>query len=206
MKRVMTNNGNIYLHMDYRLSHYLKIEMDNIFNEKNFVNEIIWSYRTGGVSKRWFQKKHDTILRYVKSKDYTHNPLYEKSYLQSSGFKGANMDSKSSIELGLNRDDEGVYRNVSMRDVWDINIIYNQDKQAVGYYSQKPKALLERIIKSSSNEGDVVADFFMGSGTTAEVAVELGRKFIGCDINEKACEITKNRVLKHSNCNGCVNQ
>jgi site-specific DNA-methyltransferase (adenine-specific) len=196
MYRILKETGQIYLHMDFRLSHYMKILLDDIFGEKRFINEIIWSYRTGGVSKKRFQRKHDTILRYSKSKKYTHNSLLEKSYMESSGFKNAKIDSPSSKKLGLKRDENGVYRNVHMRDVWDINIIYNQDKQSVGYFSQKPKELLERIIKASSNEGDIVADFFCGSGTTGVVAKELNRKFIGCDISERAVEITKKRLDK----------
>ena len=194
MRRVLKNTGNIYLHMDYRLIHYMKVEMDVIFGINNFRNEIIWSYRTGGVSKRWFQKKHDNILKYSKSEKYTHNPLFEKSYMESSGFINANINSESSKKLGLQRDNIGTYRNVHMRDVWDINIIYNNDSQQVGYISQKPKLLLERIISASSNEGDVVADFFMGSGTTCVVAKELGRNYIGCDINPRAIEITTTRL------------
>ena len=194
MHRILKDTGNIYLHMDFRLSHYIKIELDKIFGENNFINEIIWSYRTGGVSKRYFQRKHDNILRYSKSNKYTHNPLFEKSYMESSGFVNANTNSPSAKKLGLQRDEEGVYRNVHMRDVWDINIIYNQDKQAVDYFSQKPKALLERIIKASSNKGNIVADFFCGSGTTGVVAKELGRNYIMCDINPKAVEISKRRL------------
>ena len=192
MKRVLKDTGNIYIHCDYRLSHYLKIEMDKIFGEENFINEIVWAYRTGGVSKRYFQKKHDIILRYSKTKDYTHNPMFDKSYLESQ--KTVDVNSPSSKKWDLKRDENGVYRNVHMRDVWDINIIYNQDKQAVGYFSQKPKKLLERIILSSSNEGDLVADFFMGSGTTCVVAKELGRNYLGCDINPRAIEITNERL------------
>ena len=199
MKRVLKDTGNIYLHMDYRLVHYMKVEMDRVFDERNFRNEIIWSYRTGGVSKKYFQKKHDNILRYSKTGEYTHNPLFEKSYMESSGFVNANTESESSKKLGLERDEIGVYRNVHMRDVWDVNIIYNQDKQAVGYFSQKPKALLERIIKASSNEGDIVADFFMGSGTTIAVAKELNRNYIGCDINPDSIRITEERLEKITN-------
>lgn len=194
MKRVLKDTGNIYLHMDYRLVYYLKVELDKVFGENNFINDIVWSYRTGGVSKRYFQKKHDNILRYSKTNKYTHNPLLEKSYMESSGFISANIDSPSSKKLGLQRDEDGVYRNVHMRDVWDINIIYNNDQQAVGYFSQKPKELLKRIIISSSNENDVVADFFCGSGTTLLVAKELGRQYIGCDINPKAIEISNQRL------------
>ena len=194
MHRVLRDTGQIYLHMDFRLVHYMKILLDEIFEEKNFVNEIIWAYRTGGVSKRYFQRKHDNILRYGKANKYTHNPLFDKSYMESSGFVNANVDSDSSKKLGLQRDDVGVYRNVHMRDVWDINIIYNQDKQSVGYNTQKPRELLERIIVASSNEGDIVADFFCGSGTTGVVAKELGRNYILCDIGEKAVEISEKRL------------
>lgn len=192
MKRILKDTGQIYLHMDFRLSHYMKVLLDEVFGEKNFINEIIWAYRTGGVSKRYFQRKHDNILRYSKSDKYTHNSLFEKSYLESQ--KTVDVSSPSSKKWDLKRDDVGVYRNVHMRDVWDINIIYNQDKQAVGYNTQKPKELLERIIKSSSNEGDIVADFFCGSGTTGVVAKELGRNYIMCDISEKAVEISKKRL------------
>lgn len=192
MYRTLKDTGNIYLHMDFRLSHYIKIELDKIFGENNFINEVIWSYRTGGVSKRYFQRKHDTILRYSKTDKYTHNPLFEKSYLESQ--RDVDVNSPSSKKWDLKRDELGVYRNVHMRDVWNINIIYNQDKQAVGYFSQKPKELLERIILSSSNEGDVVADFFCGSGITGVVAKELGRNYIMCDINPRAIEISEKRL------------
>ncbi len=194
MKRILKDTGNIYLHMDYRLVYYIKVEMDSIFGFDNFINDIIWSYRTGGVSKKYFQRKHDNILRYSKTLNYTHNILYEKSYLKSSGFQNAKVDSESSKKIHLKRDELGVYRDVSMRDVWNIDIIYNRDKQSVGYNTQKPKALLQRIIESSSNKDDLVADFFCGSGTTLLVAKELGRNYIGCDISEKAVNITNQRI------------
>ena len=197
MKRILKDTGQIYLHMDFRLSHYMKILLDEVFGEKNFINEIIWAYRTGGVSKRYFQRKHDNILRYSKTDKYTHNPLFEKSYLESQ--KTVDVNWPSSKKWDLKRDDVGVYRNVHMRDVWDINIIYNQDKQVVGYNTQKPKELLERIIKSSSNKGDLVADFFCGSGTTGVVAKELGRNYIMCDVNPKAVEISERRISEARN-------
>ena len=192
MHRILKNTGQMYLHMDFRLVYYIKVLLDKVFGEDNFLNEIIWAYRTGGVSKKYFQRKHDNILRYSKTNKYTHNPLFERSYLESQ--KTVDVNSPSSKKWDLKRDDVGVYRNVHMRDVWDINIIYNQDKQAVGYQTQKPTALLERIIKASSNEGDIVADFFCGSGTTGVVAKELGRNYILCDINPRAVEISENRL------------
>lgn len=194
MKRILKDTGQIYLHMDFRLSHYMKILLDEVFGEKNFINEIIWAYRTGGVSKRYFQRKHDNILRYSKTDKYTHNPLFEKSYT-----KFTCPDTPSQQKFNLQKDENGVYRNVHMRDVWNIDIIYNKDKQAVGYNTQKPKELLERIIKASSNEGDTVADFFCGSGTTGVVAKELGRNYIMCDINPKAIEISEQRLKEVRN-------
>jgi len=171
MKRVLKETGSIYVHCDYRLLHYLKVEMDKIFGENNFVNEIIWKYGLGGSGNKSFAKKHDTILFFTKSNKYIFNLQYEKA--TSNKMKGQ-------------------YK--KMIDVWDIPSINNMAKERNGYATQKPKEILERIIKTSSNKGDIIADFFMGSCTTGEVALELGRKFIGCDISERACEIAKQRL------------
>jgi len=172
MKRVLKDSGSIYLHMDFRLVHYMKVKMDEIFGINNFVNEIIWEYGLGGSGNRSFSKKHDNILFYSNSNNYIFNIQYEKA--TSNKMKGEMK---------------------KMKDVWNIPNINNMAKERIGYDTQKPKELLKRIILSSSNPNDIVADFFMGSGTTGEVSVELGRKFIGCDISERACEITKNRIL-----------
>ena len=171
MKRVLKNTGSIYLQCDCRLVHYLKIEMDNIFGLNNFRNEIIWKYGLGGSGNREFAKKHDNILFYSKSKEYVFNLQYETA--TSNKMKGCLK---------------------KMTSVWDIPNINNMAKERTGYNTQKPKELLERIIKASSNEGDIVADFFCGSGTTCVVAKELGRKYIGCDINPRAIEITNGRL------------
>ena len=176
MKRVLKNTGSIYLQCDYRLVHYLKIEMDTIFGMNNFINEIIWKYGLGGSGNREFAKKHDNILFYSKSKEYVFNLQYETA--TSNKMKGCLK---------------------KMTSVWDIPNINNMAKERTGYNTQKPKELLERIIKASSNKGDVVADFFMGSGTTCVVAKELGRKYIGCDINPRAIEITNNRLNELEN-------
>lgn len=188
MKRVLKDTGQLYLHMDFRLSHYLKVELDSIFGEDNFINEIIWSYKTGGVSKRYFQRKHDTILRYSKTENYTHRPLFERSYMAHRyGFKN--------IEKKFDENEQKWYRDVHMRDVWDINVVPNKSKsERIYYQTQKPKELLKRIIESSSNKGELVADFFCGSGTTGVVAKELGRNYILCDINQKAIDIAEERL------------
>ena len=171
MKRVLKDTGSIYLQMDYRLVHYMKVEMDNIFGVNNFINEIIWKYGLGGSGKKSFSKKHDNILFYSKSKDYIFNIQYEDA--TSNKLKGCKK---------------------KMIDVWDIANINNMAKERIGYDTQKPKELLTRIIKASSNEGDIVADFFCGSGTSLVVAKELNRQYIGCDINPRAIEITNQRL------------
>lgn len=171
MHRILKETGSIYLHMDTRLVHYLKVEMDNIFGEKNFVNEIIWEYGLGGSGNRTFAKKHDNILFYAKTNRYTFNLQYEPATSQR--LKGQMK---------------------KMIDVWDIPTINNMAKERVGYNTQKPQELLERVITASSNKGDIVADFFMGSGTTIKVAKELGRNYIGCDINPRAIKVTENRL------------
>ena len=173
MKRILKDTGSIYLQMDYRLVHYMKVYMDELFGIKNFRNEIVWKYGLGGSGNKEFAKKHDNILFYSKSNSYIFNIQYENA--TSNRLKG---------------------KTKKMTDVWDIPTLNNMAKERTGYNTQKPKELLERIIKASSNEGDVVADFFCGSGTSLVVAKELGRNYIGCDINPKAIEITNNRLME----------
>jgi len=189
--RILKNCGSIYLQCDYRLIHYLKIEMDNIFGIHNFKNEIIWHYKSMSNTKRFFPRKHDNILFYSKSDDYIFN--YNNTTIQIPYSEATIKRSKT--KAGFNNDQADYLKSTTylIEDVWDdISFL----KNGVVYNTQKPKALLQRIIETSSNKGDIVADFFMGSGTTGEVALELGRKFIGCDIGERACEITKNRLDK----------
>lgn len=174
MYRVLKDNGSIYLQMDWRISHWIRCILDDVFGHKNFINEIIWKYGLGGSGNREFAKKHDNILFYTKSKNYTFNLQYEPA--TSNMMKG---------------------KMKKMTDVWDVPALNNMAKERVGYDTQKPKELIERIIKASSNEGDIVADFFCGSGTTGVVAKELNRSYILCDINPKAVEISENRINEH---------
>ncbi len=171
MHRVLKSTGSIYVHCDWRINHWIRIILDDIFGYDNFRNEIIWKYGLGGSSNKQFAKKHDTIMFYTKSDVYTYNLQYEEA--TSNKMKGQLK---------------------KMIDVWDIPNINNMAKERLDYSTQKPKKLLDVIVKSSSNEGDLVADFYMGSCTTGEVALELGRKFIGCDIGDKACMISKERI------------
>lgn len=188
MHRLLKDTGSIYIQCDWHLNSYIRILMDEIFGYGNFLNEIIWSYTTGGAGTKYFSRKHDNIYFYSKTSKYKYNNNKIKSYVDKS--KGYNPYTQQYI------DDKGkIYVLVNPRDVWDIPYLNMHDKtNRVGYDTQKPKALLERIIKASSNEGDLVADFFMGSGTTCVVAKELGRKYIGCDIGEKAYSIATNRI------------
>ncbi len=176
MHRVLKDTGSIYIHCDWRINHWIRLIMDDIFGYDNFRNEIIWKYGLGGSSNKQFAKKHDNILFYSKANTYIFNLQYEKA--TSNKMKGQMK---------------------KMTDVWDIPNINNMAKERVNYSTQKPKRLLESIINASSNKGDIIADFYMGSGTTGEVALELGRRFIGCDISEKACQITKERIEKYKN-------
>ncbi len=191
MRELLADNGTIYLHCDPTASHYIKIIIDEVFGSDNFRNEIVWFYRSGGVSKKWFGRKHDIILFYVKAhhNDYVFNIQKERSY---------NRDNKPYRFKGVEEfeDEEGRwYTVVSMRDVWDIDMVGRTSSERLDYPTQKPEALIERIIKASSNPGDLVFDCFMGSGTTQAVAMKLGRRFIGADINLGAVETTSKRLF-----------
>ena len=188
MKRVLKDTGSIYLQMDTAIPHWIRCIMDDIFGYENFLNELIWCYKSGGASNKYFSKKHDIILLYKKSKKYIFNLSKEKSYTMKGGNKN----------VIYYQDERGYYTIVNMKDWFnDIGILSTASNERNGYQTQKPKALIERIIKASSNENDIVADFFMGSGTTCEVSLELGRRFIGCDINPRAIEITHERIKKY---------
>lgn len=189
MKRLLTDTGSIYVHLDWHASHYVKVEMDKIFGYENFRNEIIWGYRGGGVSKKDFARKHDVILRYSKSQDYKFNRQYMPYSEASMGLVQARGG--TSID-GKKRDLE---RGASMVDWWiDFNSLQTWSPERIGYPTQKPEKLLERIIKASSNYGDVIADFFCGGGTTATVAQKLGRRWITSDISRIAIALTADRI------------
>jgi DNA modification methylase len=186
MRRVLQNTGLIYLQMDTRINHWIRCLMDDVFGYGNFRREIVWCYSSGGISKTDFPQKHDVILKYSKSNNYFYVPEL-KNY------------SDKTLERGLTKC-KGDYKlsenGTPVVDWWNdiIPLLSPTCYERTGYATQKPKKLLERIISTSSKSGDLVSDFYMGSGTTGEMALELGRKFIGCDISQKACEITKNRL------------
>ena len=181
--RVLKPTGSIYLHCDPTMSHSLKLVLDAKFKKQNFRNELVWSYRTGGVSKRYWPRKHDILLFYVKSNKYQHNPIQERIYYDKPFFNE-------------NKDEKGrYYADVYVRDVWDdLKPVINVSKERLGYPTQKPLTLLERIVKASSNEGDTVLDPFCGCGTTIAAAQHLGRNWIGVDICVNACKVIEKRI------------
>lgn len=172
LRRVLKPEGSLYLHCDPAASHYLKLLLDALFGAENFRNEIVWSYKTGGASQRHFARKHDLIFFYSKSEHYIFHALKEKSYMMHRyGFK------KSEFL----RDERGDYTWVYMKDVWELPALGAADGQRLGYPTQKPEALLERIIQASSERGGIVLDPFCGSGTSLVVAQRLGRGWIGIE-------------------------
>lgn len=196
MKRVLHNEGSIYLQCDYRLVHYLKVEMDNIFGIENFRNELIWCYKAQGFNKNKYSSKHDNILFYSKSKKWTFNledirgepsESWVKRYQKELDKNGYFIDFKSKKKYYE-------FTGSPPLDWFEIAVLPSAHHENTGYNTQKPKALLEKIIKASSNKGDVIADFFCGSGTSMVVAKELGRHYLGCDINPRAVEITYKRL------------
>jgi site-specific DNA-methyltransferase (adenine-specific)/adenine-specific DNA-methyltransferase len=195
MRELLSEQGSIYVHIDWHVGHYVKVIMDEIFGKENFVNEIIWSYKTGGVpEKLGYAKKHDILFFYSKVKNRTFFKLpKQKSYLDSKFFK---PHQKKSKELGIEEDYIGMFRLVECRDVWDdIKAFHPRSSERVDYATQKPEALLKRIIEASCPEGGIVADFFAGSGTTGVVAEKLGRRWIMSDLGKPACMIMRKRLI-----------
>ena len=185
MHELLSKKGSIYLHCDPTMSHSLKLVMDEVFGLERFQNEIIWAYRTGGVSKGAWPRKHDVIFFYSKSNEFTHNPLQERIYYEKPFFNEQ-------------VDDEGRYfADVYIRDTWnDIKPVINVSNERTDYPTQKPEALLERIITASSDENAIVLDCFAGCGTTTVVAEKLGRRWIVSDINKGAIQTTMKRIQK----------
>jgi DNA modification methylase len=191
MKRLLKKTGSIYVHCDHHASHYIKVEMDKIFGYENFQNEVVWSYKSGGVGKSNFARKHDILLLFSKSTRHTFNVQKERTYK----YGGIG---KSSLQEYFKDEKGDEYCLVAQTDVFnDIGIISTHNKvERIGYPTQKPEALIERVIKASSNEGDVVADFFCGGGTTPAVAQRLNRRWIACDQSRVAVAITADRLTR----------
>ena len=219
MKDLLSDNGSIYVHCDYRVSAYLRMVLDEIFGKDNFQNEIIWGYRIQGVGKKFWARKHNTIFYYRKSGNYIFNSEKEK-IIYNNPFIDTQVE-QSKIDKLTEKDIEKIneciknkkslpdnlksklfntyYSEVYVRDVWDCDYtkpLISGSSEYLGYPTQKPEGLFERIIKASSNEGDLVADFFCGSGTTLAVAEKLGRKWIAADLSKFAIHTTRKRMIE----------
>ena len=184
MKRILKPTGSLYFHCDPTASHYIKALMDAVFGHGNFRNEIIWSYRRWPAKQNDFQRMHDVIFRYSKNAEYTvWNQLYEP-LAPSTVKRFGNKQQLADFSTGQRkpRQTEQDVQGAPMRDVWDMSIIAPSAKERMGYATQKPVALMDRIISASSNPGDVVLDPFCGCATTMEAAHKLGRNWIGIDI------------------------
>ena len=178
--RLLNETGTLYLHLDYRESHYAKVLLDALFGRECFLNEIIWAYDYGGKSKNKWPSKHDTILVYVK------NPAkyyFNSTEVDREPYMAPGLVTPEKVELGK-----------LPTDVWWHTIVSPTGKEKTGYPTQKPKGILRRVIQASSKPGDLVLDFFAGSGTTGAVAAELGRKFILIDQNPESIEVITSRL------------
>jgi len=210
MKRLLKKTGSIYVHCDWHASHYIKGEMDKIFGHENFVNEIAWCYSHGGKSGNRFGRKHDCILWYCRTGQYVFNGGDVRVEMRSGkqSFGGRLETDKEGRKYRLvygtkNAKGETRYYKYYLdegkipEDFWtDINSLQSGVSERIGYPTQKPEALVERIVRATSNEGGVVADFFCGGGTAAAVAQRLGRFWIACDQSRVAVAITADRLMR----------
>ncbi|MFA5342937.1 MAG: site-specific DNA-methyltransferase [Kiritimatiellia bacterium] len=223
MKRLLKPTGSIYVHLDWHASHYVKCEMDRIFGYENFHANVVWCYKTRQFSKRYWNRKHDDILFFTRSGEYPFNwddtkvieqydPATVAKYklvdekglyrLCGRGIQGSPIRSAKDVDPKWEKTHpELVVRNYlgegyAPSDYWQIDIINQVADERIGYPTQKPERLLERIVAASTNKGDVVADFFCGGGTTLSVAQRHGRRWIGCDISRVAVALTADRIAR----------
>jgi len=201
MHGLLADDGSIYVHCDYRVSAFMKMSLDEIFGKNNFRNEIIWYYSTLGRPDDRFAQKHDTIFCYGKSDKTYFNQKEARVPYSDEYIKSHFRDKDDEGKLCRRRFDAGKWRiyypddGMIPNDVWEIPYENSMSKDRLDYPTQKPTALLERIVKSSSKQGDLIADFFCGSGTTLAVAEKLGRKWIGSDLGRFAIHTTRKRMI-----------
>ncbi len=188
IKELLSEKGSLYLHCDYRVNSYLRLILEEIFGRDSYLNEIIWNYATGGASREFYARKHDTILFFSKTPSYIFNPndvreeRTEKALKRAKNPKGARISLDDTTKLPT--------------DVWQIQALNPMAVERVDYPTQKPEEIVEKLIKASSNEGDLVADFFCGSGTTGAVAEKLGRRWIMADLGRFAIHTSRKRLIE----------
>jgi DNA modification methylase len=195
MRDLLSERGTLYVHADWHASHYLRMLLDELVGAEHLLNEIAWVYHGPSPVRRAFNRKHDTILVYAKSDDYTFNAdavrvPYDDSTVQTFA---------SSRKAGFGKVPD-LARGKVPEDWWYFPVVARLHGERTGYPTQKPEALVERIIKASSNEGDLVADFFCGSGTLPTVAERLGRRWLACDASSRAVHTTTKRLLDTPGC------
>jgi adenine-specific DNA-methyltransferase len=202
IKSVMSETASIYMHLDWHIGHYVKILMDEVFGEDNFVNEIIWWYPSGADPSKNFNRKHDNIFWYAKNKDSEYVFNFDEvviPYSKEQEERFGEWDEEKQNWFYWNKNPRGEKvktfkkSGVGEYDVWNIGIDATGNKN-IGYATSKPPKLLERVIKASSNEGMIVADFFGGSGVTAKVAHGLGRRFVHCDVGVNSIQTVRDRL------------
>lgn len=208
LRELLSDDGSIYVHLDWKKGHYVKTIMDEIFGEQNFINEVVWYYRRWNIATNLFARNHDCILFYARNAGrHTFNNLYipksEKSSAQGKAWKS--VIGEDGIRRSIQTDEPT--KGVPMPDTWEISIInpVGLERINVGYPTQKPEALLDRIIKASSNPGDLVLDCFAGSATTLAVAEKLGRRWIGVDCGKLAIYTMQKRLLNIAGSKGLEN-
>ena len=190
MRELLSINGTIFVHCDWRVCSYMRLLMDEVFGKENFLNEIICNYSGGRIGHNFFDRKHDNIYWYAKKYgNQTFN--YDAVRQEYAASTLARNNGSCERVLDYKPNEEGKFP----EDVWTISIIKPFAKERVDHPTQKPERLIEDIIKAASNPGDLVFDCFMGSGTTQAVAMKLGRRFIGADINLGAIQTTTKRLL-----------
>jgi adenine-specific DNA-methyltransferase len=223
MRDLLADSGSIYVHLDWHVGHYVKLVMDEIFGRENFLNNVVWCYQTRQFSKRYWNRKHDDLLVYSKTpngqvfnwdaegvlepyseatiKKYKNQD--EKGYYRLSGRGITDSPIRSAKDVDPKWEQthphlvvrEYLGKGFAPPDYWRIDIVNQVAKERTEYDTQKPERLLEKVIRASSNEGDLVADFFAGSGTTAAVAERLGRRWVATDLGKPATMITRKRLI-----------
>jgi DNA modification methylase len=201
-RRVLTPTGSLFVHLDYRTVHYVKVALDRCFGRERFVNELVWCYAVGGKSRRGFGRKHDTILWYARGDDWAFYPdAVRVPRRGGSHMRVVTDDDGVAVQEKTDRKTGRVYRypvpaGKVPEDWWtDIETLNHSDRERTGYPSQKPERLVERILNAVTVAGDRVADFFSGSGTTAAVAQRLARGFTVCDRESDAVDVCRARLV-----------
>jgi DNA modification methylase len=201
--RVLAATGSLFVHLDWRAVHYVRVELDRLFGPTHFVNEIVWCYSVGGKSPRGFGRKHDTILWYARGPRYAFYPDRVRVPRKPNSHMKVEADERGRpVQVKRDRKTGRHYRypvhaGKVPEDYWtDIETLNRGDAERTGWPSQKPEALLDRIVQATTRPGDWVADFFSGSGTTAVVAARLGRRYLAVDTSPEAVAVTLTRLRK----------